>query len=203
MGIPSSLGSLRLCMVSVGVALFVAACGNNATMTPRMAHYEPPEGSWFRITFDYPSSWVLHSLGPTGAHERISVQDPAEPTGVPGSAPDLEVGVVILTVDVVDPSTLEVDSRAQDYLRTIGNIPQMTVLGDRSLRIDGHPARWITVEVDPRPALGQMVPMLGDTIYLQVGDRLYALALTVAQDDRQGEFGRGFDALIASIEVIE
>lgn len=186
--------------------LLVASCAlyPKDTMTLTYAHFVPRQGSLFKLEFDYPATWDFGGDRQDDSFGIIGASEFPEPTLEPRTyrAPNAENGVVLLSVERIDPASFSVDDKVKPFLETTKNISAMMILSEHEIMIDGYPARHITTRVAPRPSLYQWITIIDETVFLKVEDRFYWISLEIPESRRSGPFAKGFDYLVASIRII-
>jgi hypothetical protein len=162
------------------------------------AHFSPAEDSPIRLEFDYPVSWGKPVYVPWYKNT-IAFHDPAAPTLASGEEPsDGDSATIIIMVNSSTGSSLEEEIQAQ-----LNAAPDhLDLLQDRSLEIDGHSARWIVQK--RKINIGSLDgPFIVENIFIRINnDTFYRIIFVIPEDERNSDFGQGFDLLMGSLRVI-
>ncbi|OGO11936.1 MAG: hypothetical protein A2Z66_00510 [Chloroflexi bacterium RBG_13_66_10] len=110
--------------------------------------------------------------------------------------------IILISVRILNPTTFRLGDEAEQLRLTTQSMGGMTILGMQESSIAGYPAWQMTTRVDPRPHLGQREIMVDDVVLWPAGERYYRFSLWVPEDQREGPYGRAFDQLIASVELV-
>jgi hypothetical protein len=163
-----------------------------------LKHYVPPEGSNLRIEFDYPKKWEWVDQPQAS---RIYVFEPDRQLYYPGQkdSPSL-AGVIAINIDsgASPESQEELIHEWQDSAKAIGE----EILEDKTIVIDGVPARWISSRVPERLNLNQDFELYSVVVFVYENHNLYDLILEIPMERQEGEFVRDFNRMISTIEFV-
>lgn len=161
----------------------------------------------FKITFAYPSSWDI-SVRSFPNSSSLLVQDPSHvrdpsqiltPTVIVLDA-DLDEGLILVNMKRVDPTTFSLDEHVEANIKLRLIDSDFSLVENKLLSIDGYPARWTVYEVARR--FNESASYYED-VFLVIDDQFYRFGLDVPIVDRNGEYGKVFDLMIRSIQVVE
>lgn len=176
------------------------------------SRFVPQVDSGFRITFEYPSSWVWtvdRNDTQTGSGLVTTINpDVMKKDTTPSTGGELGpnaftggIAVFVSSYELPDKAKEEMNKSIDDLLET-NAVMKADVLSDQIYEIDGYYARQITTKVGPRFALGQDEPLIAEDIYILVESKYYVINLEIIESKRNSEFGKGFDHMIESIEFV-
>ena len=206
---------------------------NNQSIQP-LAHFAPQAESQLKIEFDYPSSWSpLQDR--SGSHESnpfwnrfgdlkftiIEIQDPNLPApwcptvrkiNIKTSL-DFEIASCVFkpTITIIGyemgPNPAFINFRLSEDIRINTQIPNITLVSNNKILIDGNPA---TVIIWNRDLRGRFPGMLSSSmyywetnIYIHVGTQAYVLSLDeMPVEFLDGEFHQSFWEMIYSIKFV-
>jgi len=185
--------------LSTGIIILLAmgCMARTATLTPTSmyAHYVPPENSSVRLEFDHPVSWVWMQIDP----QLISVEDPYLPT-LPAMYDGMELESGSIWIYSQGPEDKGIHAEAIiEFMQTF--YPN-ELIGDRTETIDGYPARRITFLLAPHTGFGNTESMVIEDILFNVDGVYYRIQFHIAESNRFGLFGIGFDDMVGSIQVV-
>lgn len=168
-------------------------------------HYVPSEGFEFNIEFDYPGYWWVREYSDEIGSKSVILGDPlilTVTTPFPGdSHPEPhdfgQIYIWIMHKENEQTPETELEEHKQSY----NSIRRMKVLGDYQIEINGKKAavlEYLTDDQETSPSI-----MFNRRVYFMVNDRVYEIIYSVANKDRGGEFDKGFDYFLNSMEFLE
>jgi hypothetical protein len=195
-----TLSACQMAGLSVTPTYFHHATSVNG---PGYTHFAPSKGFNINIEFDYPKYWLRYEYSDETGGARISLDDPGILT-LP--TPDFNMhpvphdfGSVFIWV-MYDKSGQTPASELAEHKQIYSEINRMKVLGDYKITIDGREAHVLEYQVDDLETSPSL--MFSKRIYFDVNGKVYEIMFAVAEKDRGGEFEKGFDYFLKSINII-
>ena len=168
------------------IFLMLSATGCNAA--PAYSTFHPQPESLIRLEFEYPSDWVF--IQGYGDFFEFTNDD-----RFPG------VTFYVSEFDDKRQRKEYLDNRIQGSLDF--GINRDAVVRYEPVIMDGYSGVHIFLDIPVRPFGDITEPWIQEVYFLLVGDRLiYELLFNIDEDQRDGEFGRGFDHLIETLKVL-
>lgn len=187
----------RFLLLGIYSAFFVII-GACQPVEPMLKEYLPEESSLFRITFSYPSNWDLE-IDPD-ASKKSSGMTAFEPYPV-GEGINEESRLAGISVWLDSKPRDKMQERLDSYLADIEALERLELRDDRTLQIDGHEARWLTI-VNSWESTDPGTTYIAEFIYLLTEDRYYTITLYIPESETNGRFHTEFKALIESIKIL-
>jgi hypothetical protein len=179
---------------------FYHATSENA---PGYAHFTPSKGFNINIEFEYPKYWLRYEFSDETGLASISLDDPGILTlPTPGSnmhpVPH-DFGRVFIWV-MYGKSGQTPASELAEHKQSYNGIHWMKVLNDYKITIDDRDAYVLEYQVDDPETSPSL--MFSKRIYFDVNGKVYEIIFAVAEKDRGGEFEKGFDYFLESINIL-
>lgn len=175
--------------------LIIDAC---QPMKPRLKEYIPKEGGSFRITFSYPSNWDLEvDPDPGKIYAGMTAFEPY-PAGE-GINEESRLFGISVWLDPKPQTSME--EEIELHLADVELAGRLELLDDRTLQIDGHPARWLTI-VNTWENTNPSVIYIQEFIYLLTEDRYYTITLYIPESEIDSRFHTEFKAMVESIKLL-
>jgi hypothetical protein len=191
---PRNLTMMLYCLRSTILICLIGGCNQ----VSEIRHYSPPDGSDFRIEFDYPEEWEWIYESEVSV---MRAYDPRYPPVDPVSTATFPyLGMLVLHVQN-DPNAQIMQERIQSYIEATEAIGG-ELLVDKIIEIDRTPARWLERRMPERPEMSRDYEVYYLSIFCYVNGDLYTMHLSVPFEERDGEFARGFTRMVSSIEFI-
>jgi hypothetical protein len=177
----------------------------NATSVnaPGYTHFTPSKSFNISMEFDYPNYWLRYEFTDETGQARISLDDPGILTLL---TPDNDMhpepndfGSVSIWV-MYGKSGQTPASELAEHKESYNGIHWMKVLGNYKITIDDREAYVLEYEVDDPETSPSL--MFNKRIYFEVKGEVYEIIFTVADKDRGGEFEKGFDHFLSSINIL-
>jgi hypothetical protein len=180
------------------ILIMIACLLNGCNIFLGLKHYVPPEGSNLGIEFDYPKKWEWVYRPETSS---TYVFEPDKPLYTPGKEPTSSVaGMIDIDVDIgVSPESEEEDIKG--WLDATEAM-EAEILEDKTIVINGVPARWISRRIPERPNLNQDFDLYTIDVFVYENHNSYSLILETSFEEREGEFVRDFIKMISTIEFV-
>ena len=163
-----------------------------------LIHYLPPEDSVISIEFDYPEEWEWVSEREVSVMRAYDPQYPLEDLDDTTNFPYF--GMIVLHVqNNAKPEIM--GEYAQSYIDATQFIGG-EMLVDKKIEIDGTLAGWLERRVPANPDISRDYEVFYISIFCYENGDFYTMHLSVPFEERDGEFARGFQRMISSIEFI-
>lgn len=185
----------------------IAATLQSPTATPPFIHYTPSETSNIHLEFDYPGSWVF-------SEEKIQDTDilvvglgdprlltvptraPDEPHGTPS-----DFGRISIWIQPVNNNET-LDILVDMYKQGHSNVSWIKPLNEYQITIDGYDAQVLDYQIEPSDDNGYISLMFERNIFFTIKDQMYQITFTVAEQERGGEFEKGYEYFLNSLKVV-
>lgn len=161
---------------------------------PGLAEYRPEDGSLFKIIFSYPIDWDWEAI-PT------STKSYAGMTVVDLYSTGEKIGGIGIVVNISARPQGKMQEELGSHLKGIETLERLELRGDRTLQIDGHYARWLTI-INTWEYENPGVTYVQEFIYLLSEDRYYTITLYIPESEMDGQFHTEFKAMIESIQIL-
>lgn len=168
-----------------------------------LKHFVLDEGWEIGIEFDYPEAWEWKWEYWRYA-AIIKAYDPAYPPIrrnplIKGPVFQRHGSISLLVRFNSSPETMI--ERIDSYLVATEAIGA-EILEDKTVDIDGVSARWLTRWGPEDPALSQDFELYDNAIYFYAQGNVYVIHLGAPYDNRDSDFVKGFEDMIASIRFV-
>jgi hypothetical protein len=148
-----------------------------------LATFTPPEGSPFKITFNYPSEWEWKTL----SYDLMT-------TDIYPNSRKSEIWIGVNVNVTASPKTAMTD-RMNLFLNTQTTVPDFEILDDKTIQIDGNDARWfVTRSIEEN--------YIGEDIFVMSEDRFYIIGIRYSESETNRQFYDEFKAMIDSIQFL-
>jgi hypothetical protein len=171
---------------------------SSPTPTPIYAHYVPPSNAPIRLAFDYPSLWTWKQID----GRLILVIDPLVPTLPVGYEEDVEVGAISILLEKINITNDSLDSETAAEIQFMANWYPNELVSDQEIDIDGYPARRLIFRAEPHTGFGNQDYLLLEKILFIVDSECYRIDFHIAESNRHGPFGAGYDTMIDSLQIV-
>jgi hypothetical protein len=187
-------------------ALIFSGCGSaasNNTPTSEYTHYMPSEFFHFNLEFDFPSDWLLYE---DKGRPAVYLDDPRFLTLPTPSPPNFhptpnDFGSVYIWIMPSGPGQTP-ETELQSHKESYRNHHRYTVLNDYKITIDGYEASVLEYQEEDHIEGSQSL-MFAKRIYFMVKGQVYEIIFFVAEKERGGEFEKGFDYFLNSIQILQ
>ncbi len=186
---------LMILCFSVFSVILIASCARESAYST----YTPQAKSVFNITFDYPSAWAWDTRSDTTYYGSIHTVDPdVELENLNPSTG--QIFIFVYLEKSPDKAKMEMNRDIDNFLETTV-VRKDQVLSDRVFEVDGRYARQITRR-ETILEKWQSEPCLEEWVYILVENKYYKIVFSIAESERNGKFGKGFDHMIEAIKFV-
>ena len=165
--------------------LAISGCNTS----PVYSTFQPQAESFIQIKFEYPSNWNWDTVRPN----EISIYNT-------GNFSSFSIFVW----------RFENTKEMKDYLkkRIQGSfdfgVDRDAVFLYEPITLDGYPAKRIVLDLPINPHDEERIkPTIQEKYFLLVDNTVYELLFNIETDQRNGEFGRAFDHIIETLQVLD
>ena len=197
---PSRIRSLYVILILIALVACSPKPPTDSNNT--YSHFSPCVDPRVKVAFDHPQEWKIGPLWLSGTVFLEIVSDPVLPTMGPGEDSGFDEAQLLISLQFVEQenTTFEdaINNRLEIYKR---GGPEDTLLSKSSYTINGFPVRHY-VYFSP-PNANHLKDGIREYVFLMVEDHFYEFRLAISEEERDSDFGKGFDHLIDSLEVVE
>jgi hypothetical protein len=175
-----------------------------SSQSPPYIHYTPSELVNIHLEFDYPSWWVASEARRNSGSMTVVFYDPRFLT-LPTPSPEEfhptpsdfgRVSVMAIPISVEQSLEKLVGSHRQRYV----GAHYITALNDYEIKIDGYNAMVFEDQID-YPELYTSL-MFERNIFFATEDLLYQIMFSIAENERGGEFEKGYEYFFNSLKIV-
>jgi hypothetical protein len=196
--------SLERYLTTVLILIALAACTSipPTESDNTYTHFSPCVDPRVKVAFDHPQEWTIRPLRPSGDEYIDIIPDPTLPTMGPGDESGFDEAQVFISLQFVEQENITFDDAINNRLEIYKpGAPEDTLLSESSYTINGFPVRHY-VYFSP-PNVLHFKDGIREYVFLMVEDHFYEFTLAISEEERDSDFGKGFDHLIDTLEVVE
>jgi hypothetical protein len=162
---------------------------NGEPSTAEYFHYSPSEVfEYMNIKLDYPSSWLLEEVTIYPGVDLVTIVDP--------ETAEAMIAISAYPIEVGQTPDTKAELFAQRSSRTI----TVKLLGKYEVNLKDRSGFVVETQFGPIDNFSEV--MYGKTLFFSIGDNMYEINLTLVNEDRGGDFEKGYEYLLNSIEII-
>jgi hypothetical protein len=209
-----SSSTLALMLSGCGVAKPTVMPTSNWHPLPTRSYHIPPsdvteythyvtKAFETRLEFDYPSYWWFEERVDEGGRPDLLLRDPrflTLPTPFDDMHPVPNDFGYIYIWPILGESEQTPDARIEFLKQAYSNTPRMKVLRDYRVKVDGYDASVLEYQDEDWETSTSL--MFCRRIDFIVNGQLYEILFNVAEKDRGGEFDKGYEYFLNSLQIV-
>lgn len=191
---------LRTLLIGVIVSTLLITCTGASGSTGYLKYEASRESFFSNATFEYPDtwSWVIDMDGPSANSGWMYASNP--------DSEDPYGGFIVVHskpleshIDAISALEIAISRHLEQK-----KVMRAEIISDRMLEIDGHDSRRIIAKQGPITGteVPEHEPLIDESVYILLENSYYTVSLTILESERYGEFGRGFDHMINTIQFL-
>jgi len=152
-------------------------------------HYSPSGNfEYLDIEFDYPNSWILKEVAKYPGVDLVTLVDPETEDAM------ISIGVYLIE----NGQTAEM--KAKLFAQRSSEAITVKISREYESSLKGHKCFVVETQFGPIDDFSKL--MYGKTLFFSIEDKIYDINLRLANEDRDGDFEKGYEYLLKSIRIV-